>query len=87
MNKKRIVLLVVISLIFLVAFFFEVLPFPVENMQGANNSEQFNYGGLAFTSGLKELTYNNNAVPFSLFGICSTLFFSINLFIPKERKK
>ena len=71
MEKKHILYILIIS-VFLVSFFFEVIPVPLENIDGNLNQDKFIYGGTYFTSGLKEVSVGNyvgGITYFSLFGV------------------
>ena len=57
MNKKLIY--TILFTLVIVAFFFKVIPIPVENTEGLGNQDKFIYGGIYWTSGLEQLDLGN----------------------------
>jgi hypothetical protein len=70
LKTSNLVLLGIIIVACLV-FFFEIIPCPVENIDGIMNPDKFIYGGLYWTSLNYELSvgsYSSSLYFFSLFG-------------------
>ncbi len=55
-----------ILMLLMIGLFFMPLPIPVENIEGANNPNQYIHGGLYWTSISKQIQLQNY-IPLSLF--------------------
>ena len=58
-NKTIKTMFLIILILFVITFFFKVIPVPLETIDGNFDKEHFIYGGMYWTSGLYELTVNN----------------------------
>ena len=58
--KTQTIFLILIGMLFIITFFFNTIPIPVEERGLQGNDGEFNYGGMYWTSGLYELQVGNN---------------------------
>ncbi len=54
--KTRQTIYLLVAVLFIMIFFFDVIAVPVENIQGAGNQNEFIYGGIYWTSLSYELS-------------------------------
>lgn len=86
-TKKFLVVNLLLLGIFLLIFFFKIIPVPVENIEGANDPNKFIYGGIYWTSGLYQLSVGNFQGILGLFCIfIPSLALNNYLWIKNEKK-
>jgi len=82
--KFKLILNIIIISLFIIVFFFKIIPIPVENAEGIKNTDKFIFGGFYYTSILYQIEVNNifSVLCFTL--IFSTLFITNNYLFKKE---
>jgi hypothetical protein len=72
--KKQNIFYLIIGLLLVATFFFQIIPIPVENIEGLS-SDKFIYGGMYYTSILNELSVNNYLGSLSMLSIFAMFIF------------
>lgn len=78
--KTKNILYLVIGLLLVGAFFFKIIPIPIESVDGYLDKEHFIYGGMYYTSILNELNVGNYAGSLSFLSLFGVLIFTNNYY-------
>ena len=78
MNRKTLILNLILFELLLLFTFYNSIPIPVEDMVGVELPEVYILGGFYYTSILQEFQFNNFVGGFSMLGLFGLCFFVNN---------